>query len=507
MASKSKTRLSSLLSSIHLFLSSPTNIILLLLLGLAFFLRVYRTHDLLRFYYDQGRDALVIHDMIYTPKPVLVGPTTGLAGILRGPAFYYLLLPAYLLSSGSPIIATIWLQLINTVGLIFIYLSVKKLFNTTSALIAVFLLGFSHQIVNLSRWLSNPSPILTSVPIMLYGLIQIKDNKKPHLWWPIVALMAGLNLQFEMASEFWFIPAIILLVLFIKAYRPTRRTLLISAAVFFATLLPQIAFDFRHQHLMWTAIKQNFSSSDTSSFVFNSELIKDRLNFYLDVFSELLIPRNYLFTKILLLLSVPLFFIKKYHSSLLLLLTLLLTPLIILLFYQGNEGNFYSYYLIGTFPLFLIYISATLGFYLTRPLLSPIVLVVLYLFFQANYTLNHNFLIAGTDGPENIVFANQLQSLDWIYQDADGTPFNTDVYVPPIIPYAYDYLLLWYPTSKNLPQPQKDQVPRLYTIYEVDPIHPELLADWLIRQATIGEIEKETSFGGVHVQRRTRLQP
>ena len=110
----------------------------------AFVARSYRTQDLLRFYYDQGRDALVVFDMIHVPKPVLVGPTTGLAGILRGPFFYYLLLPAYLIGQGSPAVAAIWLQLINSVGLIFIYLCAKELFSRRAGLIAVFILAFSN---------------------------------------------------------------------------------------------------------------------------------------------------------------------------------------------------------------------------------------------------------------------------------------------------------------------------------------------------------------------------
>ena len=155
-------------------------ILAILLLG-AFFVRSYRTDALLRFYFDQGRDALVIHEMIHTPKPVLVGPTTGLAGILRGPFFYYLLLPGYLIGQGSPVVAAIWLQAINIVGLYFIYLSAKALFSPTAGLLAVFLVGFSNHLVSLSRWLSNPSPIFTTVPIMLYGLIKIIKKEKLNL--------------------------------------------------------------------------------------------------------------------------------------------------------------------------------------------------------------------------------------------------------------------------------------------------------------------------------------
>ena len=55
----------------------------------AFFIRAYRTGDLLRFYFDQGRDALVIWKLWHEGKPFLIGPVTGLAGIFLGPFYVF----------------------------------------------------------------------------------------------------------------------------------------------------------------------------------------------------------------------------------------------------------------------------------------------------------------------------------------------------------------------------------------------------------------------------------
>ena len=67
----------------YLFLS------VVLILGL--FVRVYRAGDLMGFYYDQGRDALVIWKLMHEGKPFLIGPVTGLQGIFLGPFYYYAL--------------------------------------------------------------------------------------------------------------------------------------------------------------------------------------------------------------------------------------------------------------------------------------------------------------------------------------------------------------------------------------------------------------------------------
>ncbi|MBU1200781.1 glycosyltransferase family 39 protein [Patescibacteria group bacterium] len=482
-------------------------ILAILLLG-AFFVRSYRTDALLRFYFDQGRDALIIHEMIHTPKPVLVGPTTGLAGILRGPLFYYLLLPGYLIGQGSPIVAAIWLQIINMVGLYFIYLSAKALFSPTAGLVAVFLLGFSNHLVSLSRWLSEPSLIFTTVPIMIYSLIQIIKAKKTSLYWPITALMLGLNLQLEIASEIWFIPAVFLFFLFQKKYWPSVKTLISSVFVFLLTLIPQVLFDFRHDHIMFKAIIKHFADSTNPSFIFSIPKTIDRWHFYQDTFATLLIPQNYLYlTLVLVLVLFVSLTTKKYKTSInYLLLWLLFFPLLVLSFYRGNQGNFYSYYLVGLFPIFIILVSGSIAHLFTKKHWAIIPVIILFLFAKPNFILLKNYLNSSFSGPENISFGNQLQTIDWVYQQAGNEPFNIDVYVPPVIPHAYDYLFLWYGPKKYDRQPSKELVPLLITLSEVDPPHPERLQAWMDRQSGIGEINKQENFGGIEVHRRLRLQ-
>lgn len=476
-------------------------LLLFVLLLVSFFVRVYRTDQLLRFYYDQGRDALVIDRIIHEFRPVLVGPTTGLAGILRGPAFYYLLLPAYALGQGSPVIAAVWLQLVNIVGLVFVFASAAVLMSPVAGLLAVILVGLSNHIVDLSRWLSNPSPILTSVPIMLYGLIRIHQNIRPHFWWPVVALMAGLNLQFEMASEFWFLPAILVFILLFKDMRPDKNTLLLSSAILLATLLPQVAFDIRHQGLMSQAVIRHFTSSSEGSFSVSPSAVLSRLDLYFKSFSNILVPGHFLPTLAVIGLLVPLLF-TPLRRRLVVPLFLLVLPLLVLLFYNGNQGNFYSYYLIGLFPLFSILVACVLTYYLNHRYLFFIPAAIVLAFLVSNITLLHNFLSAGVDGPEHISLGNQIQALDWIYQDAAGRPFSVDIYVPPIIPYSYDYLFVWYGQKQYHYRPSVNSEPLLYTLYEVNPQDPARVQAWIDSHNPASEVRRYGSFGGIHVEQR-----
>lgn len=482
------------------------HLIIILILALSFFFRVYRIDALLRFYYDQGRDALVIKEMIEKPKPILIGPTTGLAGIFRGPAYYYLVAPGYLIGGGNPVVAAIWLQAINVIGLVFIYLAAKELFSVRAGIIALLFFGLSHEVVSLSRWLSNPSPILTSVPIMLYALARVIKKGNPK-WWYVIALMLGLNLQFEMASEIWFIPALFVALLLQKIKLPHPKIILKSSAIFLATFLPQVIFDIRHDGIIRKGI-QTYFSGEGKSFSYDPKIFLDRVFLYLDGFADLIKGRNFALSlaSFILILSLPFYLTKDKKNLLWPIYILLFFPLTLLLFYVGNDGNFFKYYLIGLFPIFILLLAISLDHVLHSAKKTALIAIIFISFFlKTNITLLKTNLSAGIDGYSHISIGNQLQGIDWIYQQAAGKPFNVDFYVPPVIPYAYYYLVPWYGKSHYQKEPTEELVELLFTLYEVDPIQPDNFAAWQKRQDGIGIITDEVKFGGIYVQKRKRL--
>lgn len=475
-----------------------------LIFSLAAFLRTFRTFDLLRFYYDQGRDAQIIIKIIQDLHPVLVGPTTGLAGILRGPAFYYLLLPGYLIGQGSPAIAALWIQILNLIGIFILYKFIKRSFGQKISLIAICLIGLSYHFVSLSRWLSNPSVIFLSIPLMLFSLQKIYYDEKPHLWYPILALILGLNLQFEIASEIWFIPLIPLLWLLKLLPKPSLKVFFISLFVFLVTLLPQIIFDIRHDGLIRNGILTNFAKGGPS-FSYDHQLFPGRLLLFLETFTDL-VAENLFFAGFLaaIIAILPPIFIKNYlKNDQSIYYLFLVFPLIILLFYTGNHGNFYKYYLLGTTPIFAIFLAKGMVETWGKPTLKIASIIIIISFLAKNTYLHYNFFRNDLTGESHISLGNQVASIKWIYQDAQGKPFTLRVYVPPVIPYSYDYLLFWLQKKDNLYPPTEDQ-PLFYALYEVDPDHPDRLKLWLENQGGYGKIQKTLQFGGIHLVKREK---
>ncbi|MEK7188499.1 MAG: glycosyltransferase family 39 protein [Patescibacteria group bacterium] len=490
-------------------------LLLLILVG-GIFLRVYRINDLLGFYYDQGRDALTISDIWHKGDIPFIGPTTGIAGIFRGPFYYYLIAPFYLLGGGDPIYPSIFLSFTTILAVLLIYYLGFKIHGRVAGLIAAIIAAFSFNIVMASRWLSNPTPMLLISMLLVLAMLKVSEGKKN--WWPVIAFVSGISLfHFGSSGEVFYFPALIIFVISQRKNFPRKRLLILTFILFFVTILPLIAFDIKNKGLIIGNVK-NFLFLNEGSFGLPPERnIGDKIDFLYDVFTNKIFNGRYVKENIILAF-IGFSFIYKLNklikvSGVKILILFLTSGSLGIIFFQGNFGNIYDYYLTGYYLIFILLFAISLGVIWQTKLGKLIVIYFIYFFITNNANVLAYKLSDKVDGPFSVAFKNQKQAINWTYLDANSENFNVDVYVPPVIPYAYDYLFKWYPTSSRSaglrgtsPKLVENQVPLLYTLYEVDPPHPERLEAWLARQKGIGKVEYEEKFGGITVQRRKRIQ-
>jgi hypothetical protein len=325
--------------------------------------------------------------------------------------------------------------------------------------------------------------------------------------------MAGMAMQFGSAAEIFYFLAIAVfgVYLFFKDKKnfPDAKTIVLSCAALGLTFAPQVLFDLRHEGILRGTISRFLYQEESFKAPFK-EVIKIRFPLYYDVFFSKLF-RSEGYPKALSALVFGLLAVLNRKKILkdrrvVLILVLIAAPVIGMLFFQGNYGNVYDYYFTGYYLIFVVLFSVVLGFSSKTIWGKALIIVFLGVFLKHNLPEIKNYIATTVDLPTTIALGNEKQALDWIYTDAAGRDFNTDVYVPPVIPYAYDYLFKWYGGGKYGKIPNLKQLSLLYTLYEIDPPHPERLEAWLIRQATIGKVEEEKSFGGITVQRRTRYE-
>src|SRR3990172_1974849 len=266
-------------------LISPLNIFIFLILTLALFVRVYRIEALLGFYYDQGRDALVIWDFWKNGKLFLIGPTTGIEGVFRGPWYYWLITPFYILGKGNPVWPSVFLSLTTVVGVFLAYKLAEKLGGKLAGFIALFVGSFSLNLVFASRWLSNPTPMLLISMIFVYSLFLVLDSKK---WaWILASLMAGMAMQFGSAAEVFYFLALAAFAVYLffkdKKKLPGVKTIAISLFFLGLTFAPQILFDLRHEGILRGTISKFLFQEGSFKLTF-WEIAKIRFPFYYDVF-------------------------------------------------------------------------------------------------------------------------------------------------------------------------------------------------------------------------------
>jgi 4-amino-4-deoxy-L-arabinose transferase-like glycosyltransferase len=483
----------------------------------AFFVRVYRVEDLLRFYYDQGRDALVIWKLWHEGKLFLVGPITGLKGIYLGPFYYYLIAPFYLLGGGNPIYPAVFLAFLSIVAILVLFILGKKMHSVKAGLFAATIASFSYYIFTHSRWLSNPNPVLLTSVVFLWSLWEIVNHSSKY-WWLVAFLTVGLSLQFESASAVFYLPMILIFGLwsilrqsFGGRSKSTldMKMILLSFGVFFLTLIPQIAFNFRHDNILFDNFKRVLIEEESFRAPL-PDVISARLDYFWGVFSSKIFPGWHIYAKLFTILStIVILSSKKFRQNVLpLFLIFLGVPMLGFTFFQGNYGNIYDYYMAGYYLPMILLFSIGLGILWKTNLGKIAVIFFFYLFFTLNGVLVKNYLFA-TWKTRPIALEDQLQAVYWVFESAKTRgDFNIDVYVPPVIPYAYDYLFLWQATRRcgsDLCGIVEEQVPLLYTLYEEDPPHPQRLEVWLERQRGTGVVEEEAVFGRITVQRRKRI--
>lgn len=497
-------------SNIKSFLKRNWLIILIWLIGLFF--RFYRQGDLLGFYFDQGRDALIAQDILTGKNFPTIGPTTGIQGLYLGPFWFYLITPGYFLGKGNPAIASLFIGFLESLTIPLIYLLLKKYWNKTGAILAATFWSFSYYLILSSRWFSNPSPLPFFVILIIYFLLEIFD-KKQYKYLPLVFLLLGLCLQLEAASAIFFIPTIIIfsLINYRNLIKIKFKFWFQAILSFFVLLIPQFAYEIKNNFLITKNLIRfltgRVNSTTGKSWAFPTfTFAKNRLlDFYNFLFSKL--DTNITWISIIFLIIFifsVIFLLKRLNNKFIQLLLLwLFVPLFLLLFFVGNYGKIYDYYLTGFFPAFIIIFSLGITFF-NKSILNKLLLITIFILFCiGNLSFIKNKLSAGIDGPENITFGNQKWALNKICQETKDKKYNLSVYVPPFTPYAYDYLMNWYIKNNKCTAPIKEQTSLIFYLYEIDPSHPERLNIWL--QDKTVTIESKSNLGGVYVQKRLRI--
>lgn len=162
-------------------------LIFILLVG-AFF-RLYKIDQYMLFLGDEGRDVMVVRRFLQEGDLMFVGPGTSVGNMYLGPIYYYMMAPALFLANYSPVGPAVQIALLGVLTIFFLWFVIKRWFKDKNiALIVTSLYAASPVVIIYSRSSWNPNIMPFFSLLTIYSLWKVWQEKK---WkWLIVMSIA-----------------------------------------------------------------------------------------------------------------------------------------------------------------------------------------------------------------------------------------------------------------------------------------------------------------------------
>jgi len=234
-------------------ISEKQILIAILLVGLFF--RIYHFRYLYTFDHDQDLSAWIVKDILVDHHPRLIGQLTSIDSVFVGPLYYYLLAIFFALFKMNPLAAHVPATIIGASTIVSIYFVFSKLFSKTAGLIGAFLWATSISLVFLDRWIVPTLPTVLWSVWFLYVIFKFAKGNFKVL--PIAGFLIGLIWHIHVAL----IPLTLLfpLAIFLSGKRPKIKQLLLPILIIIALSLPLIAFESRHGFIQTKGLYQALS--------------------------------------------------------------------------------------------------------------------------------------------------------------------------------------------------------------------------------------------------------
>jgi 4-amino-4-deoxy-L-arabinose transferase-like glycosyltransferase len=224
-------------------------IILTLILLLATFLRLHRISDYMTFLGDEGRDVMVVKEIL-EGNFTLLGPRSSAGDFYTGPIYYYMMAPFLWLFKLDPVGPAVMIALLGIATVYLVYHVGRKFFNPTVGLIAASLYAVSPLVLTYSRssWNPNPMPFFT---LLILHLLFVGVQNKSWKYFLGVGVLYGIALQLHYIMLFVGI-IIFFYILFSYLYLKRKeiklllKQYLLTLTGFLIGFSPFIAFEVRH---------------------------------------------------------------------------------------------------------------------------------------------------------------------------------------------------------------------------------------------------------------------
>lgn len=422
------------------------------------------------FFYDQARDAFESIKIIKEADVKVIGPSTDIQGLRHGPLYWYLLAPIYYITNGNVYAVRLFLILLGSCSVFVMYFLTKLLTKSREiSLVAAFIITFSFEAIQYSRWLSNPAPAFLTIPLFWSGLWLINKNSKYGL--PVSLLGLFLSMQFQLFLLYLF--GFLFLIIIFKLIKKELKNILVfdkqTLPIYFLAILFSSTFilaEIKFKFLGTISLINHFLQAGSHSVDFLSKTNHFPLSLANNISNNFLLDTTfgYIFLLVLIISNIYIFLNEKKEREMLIFLWIwFLSPFIVHFLsgyfaYFTNIGNTFPLIILTVYTLYQL-LTKIQKKYFIYILISLLAILNIYQVIKTNINGETLFAIQ-----ERMIVPDQLAVIDWIYKNSDEKPFAINSVTNPLfINTTWAYLFDWYGKSTYgyLPSwrgyPQDDQ--------------------------------------------------
>lgn len=436
-----------------------TQIILLGILLIAAFLRLFRVSDYMTFLGDEGRDVLVVKGILEGDL-TLLGPRASAGDFFTGPVYYYMMTPFLWLWQYDPVGPAIMVGLLGVATVFLVYVVGKNFFNEKTGLIAAALYAVSPLVLTYSRSSWNPNALPFFALLTIFVLYKAVTTVRSWKYFVLTGFLLGICVQLHYISLF--LAAAVAIALFIMNWYLNGKIKVLQTVKYYLQIFlgfligfaPFLAFEVRHG---FPNLKTIFSfvtkdSVETGYATYNAfhEPIAD---VFFRIFARLVfnypIPTDYekyplialqiagLIILMVAVAAIILLFRHKNKFAVILLAVWLIIGVFLFGFYKKP---IYDYYLVFIFPLPFLLIGNVLarlsdlkkGKLLYGVMISTILFVGLFLYNLSNNPFSQ---------PPNMQKEQIKRIAEFVISKTDNRPFNFALITPGNSDHGYRYYL------------------------------------------------------------------
>src|SRR3989338_4747027 len=272
---------------------------LLLILLAALILRIYKIEQAFPFDFDQQIPAEAAYNFFINHKITLIGQELSFKGFFLGYLHNWIQVIPYGICNLKPDCVPYFYILIGIITIIILYLVVKKIFDTKTAIISSSIYAISFSAISFERGVnSNYFLFLSSIGLLFCLYKYFSGENKFLIFGAFIAGLAVVNFN----PVFIFSAMTFFLFALMRSKRGVH-VFIIAGFAFLINYFPLVIFNFRHDNILWNNLL-NFISQNTTKadYYFQQALLP------IIIFVSLVLRKNFviflLFTFVFLFMNI-----------------------------------------------------------------------------------------------------------------------------------------------------------------------------------------------------------